>query len=305
MRFNLLAFVSAILAMALSDRASGQGISRSTQLSSFHCTYEELSSLVRRIGQFSQKADAGTNARITESLTLESDTVTVTLSGGFSSLTSAGAPKVSSSVHYRWTAYGDNLPISEVDIYLTSWRQVLKISGSAQDQVEALESVVGNVLRSKSVWYAGPLAQLFGFALALGTASLLFISGLATRQRGLQRILITFAITVLIALWVLPWSSWLANTQVSSEPVFYEKNTSLISFLGLLATVGTVIWSISKWGKGFIEKLVETNKQDDPVTSPAPAISPSLQPNKPIPNPVNEQPTPSPKKSARAKRNSS
>ena len=226
---------------------------------------EQLLELVNRLRVLAEQ-QGSTSAEsddASQTLSLSDGRSTLRISEEISMETLGSAPPVATSVSYE---YRNRIGvISSITIRLWDTGRILKISGRSRDQVETAASVASTLISQAQTTVGGYFQRsMWGFFLiAVGlTLSFVKVSGQTPWILKLAGIVFTLSV------WLLPWEEWFPGSAVYRDDAsFLVRNAALISFLGFLATIGTLVWSVVRTASGTQSqvktKAAPTATEDD------------------------------------------
>ncbi len=207
-------------------------------------SYQQLSSLIGRIRDLTQKANAGAaDSPLIDSVSIEAVGTKFEAEGDFSLATLSQGPEVATSVRYSYNHRKQ--PITEVVLQLSDYSRSVSVAGSDKIQVDSLLSLVSSDLNRLGCSLGGSSHRTLG-GLALMFTILLLTSVLQAVPSGRVRAaFLTIAVVNLVSLIALPWPDWLPGTAVRVvEASFLSRNASLIGFVGTLAGLVSLVVSV-------------------------------------------------------------
>lgn len=204
-------------------------------------TYAKLFRILTQSRNLIAAANANTKTkRVSESLRLQDDRLTLTLPASFTEHDVAGAPEIAYDVYYDYRNY--DAPISVVTIRLSDNHREISVSGHSSDQVRALHGVLINELGDQSTWLGGVGFRVSGAVILNIMTVLLVVAGFWVRHRIARGVCLLFAPVLYFSIWFLPWGVWFPGTAVYSDSAsFAVRHAASISLAGLVLTIVTFV----------------------------------------------------------------
>ncbi len=212
---------------------------------------EQLLELVGRLRVFAEQQGStpAESDDTRQTLSLSDGQTTLRISEEISMETLGSAPPVATSFSYE---YRNRIGvISSITIRLWDTSRTLEISGRSRDQVEATASLASTIITQAQTTVGGSLQRaMWGFFLIAFGLILIFVpDGFAFRPIFLALKLTGTVLT--LSVWLLPWEEWFPGSAIyRGDASFLVRHAALISFLGFLATIGTLIWGVVRTASG-------------------------------------------------------
>ncbi len=240
-----LLFLPLVLIAAWTEAALTQDskphYTRTIQFAPLRISQEDLLDTLERTSQLIETANRGVESQyVRERLTFSDGNSSITLTRPFDRSSLRSAPPITTSLEYEYESYKS--PVSLVRLRLWDTTRELTVSGSAQEQIEALTAVVANSLNESAVWFGGLRARFIGglLLMLLGIFGPLLLSRILTPYIATAIYIVGFVIAA--GTWFLPWDRWFPGTAVfRGDASFLVRHGPLISFLGLVLTIMTFL----------------------------------------------------------------
>lgn len=223
--------------MIFTDARGDTLVAKRVELPAVTMTYADLSQLIEDVKSLAQKANSnipGINQLA--SLTVSSDTDSVTITGQSKLANLSNPPPVGLSVRFSYDTTLIQAPISEITIILTDSNRAIDVKGLDQTQVNAIASYVAQRLHAHTTNLAGPSFRFITMALLM-TIGIILINVIGPKPaytymvQGLGFLLSVLGLVALIL-------RWFPGTAIySTSASFIDRNINVISFIGVLITI--------------------------------------------------------------------
>jgi hypothetical protein len=257
----LVSFVVLVGLSSMSGRPSESEYIRTEKFHAVRLTYDDLASLISRIHQFVGTADAGAplDGYHSEVIVVSDRLSEVRIKNDFSLGAFAGAPQESSAARYSYSR--NSAPISTIDIYLNDYQRAVTVGGNSPDQVEALLSLLAELLHSRETYLGGFSFRTWsGVLLLLLVVALVYIGAHVLGQKGKPKAAVWLLVVgafIAILISILPWENWFPGTAVfATSASFLVRYSAQISMIGTLASL--IALSIPGW-----KMLVRVARQEE------------------------------------------
>ena len=170
--------------------------------------------------------------------------------------TLGSAPPVATSVSYEYRNRTGG--ISSI-LRLSDVSRTLNITGRSRDQVEAAASVASSIISQSQTTVGGSFQRSILKAVLLSVGIILVWMPGKFAFRLIWGALQLVGFVLALSVWVLPWEDWFPGSAVyRGDASFFVRHAALISFLGFLATIATLVWGIvrSLGGTRFLKAEV-------------------------------------------------
>ena len=209
---------------------------------------EQLLELVGRLRVFAEQQGStpAESDDTRQTLSLSDGQSTLRLSEEISMETLGSAPPVATSVYYEYS--NRTGVISSIEVRLWDTSRTVEISGRSRDQVEAAASVASTIISQAETMIGGYFQRHMGgiFFIVVGlTLSFVKVSGQTPWILKLTGPVLTLSV------WLLPWEEWFPGSAVYRDDAsFLVRHAALISFLGCIATIVALFWSVVRTASG-------------------------------------------------------
>jgi hypothetical protein len=245
-----------VLGWSPPSNGAGQIFARSSSFCSLDMTYADLEGVIRRIREFTVKANRDVERKyVRERLSLAGGNTKLEISGDFSERSLSQGPQLAMDVSYSFSH--DDAPISGVTLRLGDHSRELTVSGTDRAQVEGLILLASEDIAQLGCSFGGSSRRSLGglglMLLAVVLGSIASFPGL--RSNTVRIALIVPAIIMYAAVLFFPWEQWLPGTVVRAARVsVLERNAALIGFVGTVAGVVSIVIALSPGVRRLIQR---------------------------------------------------
>ena len=226
-------------------------------------SYDQLTTLINRIRSVTTKANENeNNSYLSEKLTLRYGYREIEFENNFTLDNLLHGPKKATYVKFYYSNKSDK-PISRILLQLGDYKRELKVSGTSNEQVDALVSLISRDLEYIGCSFGGHNFRFICGVILIITATILAFLPLF---KIIQPILwLIFCAPIILGIYIMvyfiSWENILPGTKLlASDVSFFELNSGLFSVIALIVTLLTTL--ITGWGL-FRNKTINIEDNSD------------------------------------------
>jgi hypothetical protein len=227
----------------------------------------DVSTLLRKVGRFLDVSGISSdNERFHNVLVLADGVKRFEISGEYSFDALQSAPSVSYELYYSFLSHS-GAAVNHVEINFDDYRRGIKVSGTSQEQVEALAQLLRSEIGNHETYFGGPFLRLFGGAFVVMCS----LAGFASRKHIVVRTL--FAVLGVAGVLLVFGESLLPGTAIfkDSSSILVRLGPE-ISLLGVILSLAGIV--VSFWLHRESSRARTAASAD---RAPNPAAQPDVQ----------------------------
>jgi hypothetical protein len=240
-----------LLALLTCRSSDGQTFTRRTEIPPVRLSYNDLTGVVERARELIKTSNASFSSSPYEHpheyLLVDDRVAQVEITRDFSPASLAGAPEVAYIARYQYRF--PDAPVSSVEFTLADYARDVVVEGQSRTGVDAISNLISSDLNRHNTSFAGPQFRSVGsLALLLFLFCAFAFAGLAPLSVPGRIALYGLGLCILVGLYSIPWSYWLAGTEVYAvDASWFQRHAPVLTFIGVLLPVFTSIVAGVRW----------------------------------------------------------